>query len=97
MVDDMRSAKYVILSRGPWKAMRIPEAVELLFEDETDEPFSMHLSVESFDLLPSKPLDGQEWVVSVWMLKEGKPKKVLERPCKWRMVDEIPCLELWTE
>jgi hypothetical protein len=97
MVDDMRSAKYVILSRGPWKAMQRDEAVELLFEDETQEPFSMHLSVESFDMLPAKPMDGQEWVVSVWMLKEGKPKKTLERPCKWRMVDEIPCLEPWGE
>ena len=36
--------------------MRLAEAVELLFEDETQEPFSMHLSVESFDMLPAKPL-----------------------------------------
>lgn len=97
LVNEMRPAKYVILSRGPWKAMRLADAVELLFEDETESPFSMHLSNESFDLLPAQPETGREWIISVWMRKDGKPKKVLERPCKWRMVEEIPCLEPWSE
>ncbi len=97
MVDEMRSAKYVILSRGPWKANRLNEAVELLFEDETQTPFSMHLSVESFDLLPAKPEPGREWIVSIWLEKDREPKKALERPCKWRLVKEIPCLDPWSE
>lgn len=95
LLNDMRSAKYVILSRGPWKAMRLAQAVELLFEDETESPFSMHLSNESFDVIPAKPETGREWIVSVFVQKDGKPKKALERPCKWRMAKEIPCMEPW--
>lgn len=94
-VGEMRTAKYVILSRGPWPEMRIAEAVELLFEDDSDSPYCLHLSGTSFDMIPGEPEPGQEWIVSVWVEKDGQPKKALERPCKWRRVGKIPCLAKW--
>lgn len=61
MIEEVRSAKYVILSRGPWPEMRLPDAVEMLFEDGSGSPFVLHLSPQSFDLLPGEPPPGREW------------------------------------
>lgn len=94
LVGEMRSSRHVILSRGPWPAMKLPEAVELLFEDGTDSPFSLHLSPESFDVLPAAPEPGLEWVLSVWVDKAG-PHKALERRCYWRRSARLPDLSLW--
>lgn len=92
-VEEMRTSKQVILSRGPWPANGLPEAVELLFDDGSDSPFVIHLSPESFDLLPAKPAAGREWVLSVWDRKKGRAHKALERPCHWRRVPVIPWLK----
>lgn len=35
-LKDMRTAKYVILSRGPWPEMGRDEAMEILFEDHSE-------------------------------------------------------------
>lgn len=94
-IEECRSSQYVVLSRGPWPEAGLPEAVELLFEDGTDEPFSLHLSPESFDFLPAEPPADREWVVSLWDMKKGTPHKALERMCHWRRVEVIPWLEPW--
>jgi len=95
MVADMRAAKYCVLSRGPWPAEQRREAIEILFDDGSTAPFALHLTPESFDLLPGEPDAGREWVLSIWTIKDGKPHKSLERICHWRRVAKIPCLEAW--
>ena len=95
IIEDMRAAKHAVLSRGPWPQMGLADAVEILFDDGTDDPFALHLSPESFDLLPAAPDAGKEWVVSVWDLKKGKPHKAVERRCYWRRVPQIPWLKPW--
>lgn len=94
-IEDMRASTRIVLSRGPWPAMGLPEAVELLFDDGTDAPYALHLSPESFDLLPAEPPTGYEWVLSVWDEKKGRPHKAVERPCHWRRVPRIPWLRPW--
>ena len=94
MVDEVQSSKYVILSRGPWPEMDRREAVELLFEDFAKNPYVITLTPESFNLLPARP-DGKEWLVALWLQKDGRPHRALERPCKWRRVRKIPCLRPW--
>jgi hypothetical protein len=96
-ISECRSARYVILSRGPWPAAGLAEAVELLFEDGTDSPFALHLAPESFDLLPAEPPPGREWVLSLWDLKKDSPHKALERVCHWRRVPKLPWLKPWGE
>lgn len=81
---DMRQAQYCVLSRGPWPAERKPEGVEIVFEDGSDSPYALHLVPDSFDLLPTEPEAGREWLVSVWTQKDGSPHKALERKCYWR-------------
>jgi hypothetical protein len=96
-IEDMRASQYVVLSRGPWPAQGLPEAVELLFEDGSDSPFALHLAPESFDLLPAEPPAGRGWVLSVWDSKKGKPHKAVERICHWRRAPRIPWLRPWKE
>ncbi|NLG44799.1 MAG: hypothetical protein GX547_16275 [Phycisphaerae bacterium] len=95
IIVDMRTAEYCILSRGPWPRMELQEAVEIIWEDMSDNPFALHLSPESFDLLPAEPPAGRDWVCSVWECRKGKPHKALERLCHWRRVASLPCLKPW--
>lgn len=97
MIEEMRTAKEVILSRGPWPEQRLSDAVELLFDDGTSDPFALHLSPSSFDFLPAEPPDGQEWILTVWDLKKGRPHCAMTRICHWRRVDRLPCLLPWKE
>jgi hypothetical protein len=93
LIQEMRTGKTVILSRGPWPEQRLAEAVEIMFDDGSDNPYCLHLSPESFDLLPAEPPADQGWVLSVWDFKKGKPHKALERPCHWRRVPRLPWLK----
>lgn len=82
----MRTGKRVAIYRGPWPGQRLGDAVEIVWDDDTDAPFALQLATDSFDALPGDPGDGQ-WSVSVWV--QG-PKKVLEHRAAWRRVDAIP-------
>lgn len=95
IINDLRTAKHCVLSRGPWPDEGLFDAVEILFDDGTDDPFAIHLSPESFALLPAEPPRKQEWVLSVWDVKRGRPHKALERRCYWRRVEKLPCLLPW--
>jgi hypothetical protein len=97
MIEEFRGAECAILSRGPWPQMGLPEAVEVLWEDHSKNPFALHLSPSSFDLLPAEPPQGREWIISVWDNKKGKPHKAVERRCYWRRVPYIPWLKSWGE
>jgi hypothetical protein len=93
---EMRTAKYVIVSRGPWPQMQLDEAVELLFEDGSDSPFCLHLSASSFDLLPADP-GAEDWVLSVWAECDGRPNKLMELPTRWRRSAQLPDLRAWED
>lgn len=95
VLNDLRRSEYVILSRGPWPEAGRAEAVEILWEDHSDDPQAWRLSAESFDTLPAEPRAGREWIISVWDLKKGKPHKAIERRCYWRRVALLPCLKPW--
>jgi hypothetical protein len=92
---DMRSAPECVLSRGPWPAERQREAVEIMWDDGSANPYALHLTPASFDSLPGEPMLGREWILSVWTKKDSSPHKALERRCHWRRVVRIPCLEPW--
>jgi hypothetical protein len=106
-LNEMRQAQYCVLSRGPWTlgdarpeyhTARLPavvEGIEIMWEDHSDAPYALHLTPESFDMLPAAPEPGKEWLATVWLEKDGIPHKALERICHWRRVPQIPCLQPW--
>lgn len=99
LVTEMKTAAGCALSRGPWPAMKLTDAFEVLFDDGTPDPFALHLAPESFDRLPTAEDVAGEWVLSVWTRprRGDRPHKAFERPCRYRMSPSLPDLRPWTE
>lgn len=90
-LTDMRLGSECVVSRGPWPQAGLSDAMEILFDDGTSEPFAMCLSPPSFDRLPADSDAGREWVLTVWTRpRRGKPHLALQRPCWYRRVPRIP-------
>ena len=89
-INDMRAADEVILSRGPLLAMGVAEAVEILFDDCTAEPYVLHLNAASFDALPGEPPAGREWIITVWDQKKCRPHKCFLMPAALAAVPRNP-------
>jgi hypothetical protein len=89
---DMQTGVDVIISRGPWPDVGLPDGFEILFDDRTDTPFALHLSPDSFDRIPAATDEGKQFVLSVWT---RGPRKEFERWCRYRRVAGIPCLKPW--
>lgn len=94
-LSEMRTGNECVLSRGPWPEAYVKEAIEIMWDDGSDSPFALHLTPESFDMLPGEPEPGREWICSTWVAKDGKPHKSMERICHWRRAAKLPCLEPW--
>ena len=89
-IRDMKSAKYVIVSKGKWQGR---DALELLFEDFSDSPYAIHLVTEQTDRLIPEGGQGSGLVVTIWT--KGGLKGRLKG--KYRIVDNLPCLQGWSE
>jgi len=92
-IREMKTAKYVIVSRGYWINVDGRDALELLFEDDSDSPFAIQLSSDQCDRMLPQSDHCPQFAVSVWT-SEGM---VLKKPGKYRVVDEIPCLQEWND
>ncbi|THF64330.1 hypothetical protein [Pseudothauera rhizosphaerae] len=92
-VREMQPAQYVIVSRGPWAGQGGREGIELLFEDRSDSPYCLHLSVEQSDRLLPDADQGGNFSVAVWT----RAGLQITLPGKYRHVAAIPCLDPWVE
>ena len=92
MLREMRGARHVIVSRGTWSGQGGRDALEVLFEDGSDNPFAIHLVAEQCDRLLPGDNQGGGFQFTVWT--RGGEKVRL--PGKYRQVVAIPCLEPWT-
>lgn len=97
-IEEWKTANEVIVSRGPWPAAKKPDALEILFEDNSDNPYTLHLGVEQVDRLPTdadqdQPGQSPRWKFTVWT----RTGKVLEFPCRYRRVESLPCLDPWAK
>lgn len=93
LIREMKTGKYVIVSRGPWSDQGGRDGLELLFEDGSDAPFAVHLVADQTDRLLPEENQGGGFVVSVWT----RGGKKLRLPGKYRRVDIIPCMQPWRE
>ncbi|WP_374834255.1 hypothetical protein [Paenochrobactrum pullorum] len=92
LVREMKTAKYVVISRGPWPQANAEDALELLFEDHSDEPFCLHMTISQIQSLPSDAWLGEPFDLTVWT-KLGQKLRIR---AKYRKVPQIPYLKPWT-
>ncbi len=93
-VNEMRSGKSVIVSRGHWQTPLGREALEFLFDDGSQDPYSFHVGADQCDHLPPIEDVGREWLCTIWTApRRGKPHKALERVCHYRIVPVLPYLK----
>ena len=91
MLREMRSAREVIISRGPWADQGGRDALELLWEDDSDSPFCMHLVAEQTDRLLPDTDQGGGFVIAAWTRYGLKHRW----PGRYRVVEQIPYLQPW--
>ena len=91
VVRELRGAREVIVSRGTWIEYQ-REALELLWEDGGDSPFSIQLVTEQTDRLIPDTQQGGGFVITAWTRGGQKGRW----PGRYRVVPEIPCLEAWS-
>ena len=97
-VRDMRSAHTVVVSRGPMtlEGRALPDALELLFDDGSDDPWSLHLSPSQVDRMPLDTDSAQAWTCTVWTPLVGERcRQVLTKPAHYRRVRRLPDLRPW--
>lgn len=90
-VSEMKSAKHVVVSRGPMPQHGGAIGLELLFEDHSDEPFVLIIPADASDLQRPKKDRATDFYITVWT--RGGQK--LRLPGRYREVDALPCLEAW--
>jgi|SRR4030042_65454 hypothetical protein len=88
---DMLTASEVIVSRGPWPEHGKHDALELLFEDYSDSPYSLHITSDQVDRMPADADRHKTFVFAVWV----QTGKVKEMPGRYRKVKYVPWLEPW--
>ena len=88
-IPEMRTATEAVVSRGPWPDRGLHDAFEVLFEDGTDSPYSLHMSPEQLDRLPTSGARKSEHVFSIWT----SAGKQFECPCWYRIVERLPWLK----
>lgn len=86
---------HVVVSRGPWVDQGSRDAIELLFDDGSDDPYSLHLDARQCTPLPAKDDHGKQVNVSIWVNRKGVPTCVRNYPGWFRVVEKIPCLKAW--
>jgi hypothetical protein len=91
-LDDsvLHSTKHVIVSRGKFAGQ---DAYEILFEDETNTPYTVHTSVGQWDRLIPASDSGR--IVPFRIYRRGC---ILAREFegRFRYVESLPCLKPWT-
>jgi hypothetical protein len=94
IVSEMATGVGVAVRRGPWRALRLADAFEILFDDGTPDPFVLPLTPESFGRLPAPGDVAGRLVFSVWTRPRGgdRPRLALERPCRYRLSKRPPDL-----
>lgn len=90
-IIEWESAREVIISRGPWPQMGRPDAVEILFEDDSDNPYAIHIVPDQVDRMPLVADQAKPWIFNLWT-RYGKRGQF---PAHYRIVPEIPCLKKW--
>jgi hypothetical protein len=92
-IQKMMTGRLVIISRGPCWPRADKDAIEIMFDNGSNTPYSIQLMAEQTDDLIPNSMHGNSLAFSAW----GKNAvKIFERPAKFRTVIRLPCLEAWS-
>ena len=95
-VAEFRRAHEVFVSRGPWTAAggrsRGRAALEILFDDRSNNPFALHLDARQVDRMPASTDVSREWALTAWVW-QGKPVCAYRQTCFYRIVPSLPWLK----
>ncbi len=96
-LDDLQSGHLVIVTRAPWPAMGVRDALELLFEDDSDTPFALHIVSRQVDRMPldtdaDQPGQPPKWRLAIYTQKGCVRNNV---PVRYRIEKKLPCLDPW--
>lgn len=89
-VTEMKTGEFVVISRGRFEGR---DALELMFEDQSDAPYCLHIVAEQCDRVIPDTEQGAGFAVAVWT----EAGKQLELPGRYRTVDQLPCMQEWVE
>lgn len=84
---EMKTAKHVIISRGPMHQADGREGLEILFDDYSDTPFVLTMSIEQALQMPAEGLR-QNFRFTIWT--RGGCKQ--SHPAMFRKVSHLPCM-----
>jgi hypothetical protein len=87
---DMATAKHVIISQGAMIQAGGREGIEILFEDLSDEPFTLTMSIEQVLRVPNEAVR-ENFPLAIWTRGGLKQR----HPAKFRRVTQLPCLKPW--
>ncbi len=87
MLVDMQTAVDVVVSRGKLAGQ---EAIEILFDDYSENPFSIHIGKNQIDRLPPAQDMERKWSFSVWVTG---PRCIYRASCFFRAVKTLPYLK----
>jgi hypothetical protein len=86
---EMRTARNVVISRGPWPGGGKADAIEVLFDDGTDSPLAIHIGTEQVDQLPLDSDAGKPCKFAVYICG---PARSLTLPARYRRSAQLPDL-----
>lgn len=87
---DMATAKHVVISHGALVHAGARDGLEILFEDYSDEPYSLTMGIELTDRVPSAAML-EDFTLAIWTRGGLKQR----HPAKFRRVDQLPCMSQW--
>lgn len=90
-IEDMKTAKNVVITRGPWAEKNRLDAFELLFDDMSKSPFVIMLERQQWDRIPSDADLGWKGVVYIYTSKQRDPVLMFNKV--FYRKDRIPCLK----
>jgi len=93
ILAELETAKEVIITRGPWPDAGQTNAMEILFDDGSDSPFSIHLGANQVDRWPLPEDAGRMFMFSVWVLRNNKPHCASHGDCYYRTAPRLPWLK----
>lgn len=91
VIAEFRTAREIVVSRGLYEGR---DALEILFDDHTDSPFSLHMGSEQVDRMPATEDTKTVWAFTVWIKGKGGggAVKAFEHACHYRVVATLPHL-----